>query len=78
MFVSREKLQRDLKNFERDMRVIAGTYVTTERFLKDFLRRAKEISRSVSAEDREWVSEKIGHILGKFGFKAIEDDDPLS
>ncbi|WP_184504812.1 hypothetical protein [Rhodanobacter sp. ANJX3] len=56
------------------MRVVAGTYVTTERFLKDFLGRAEKIHRSAPPEERQWVSDQIGHILNKFGFKIIDDD----
>jgi len=71
---SREELQRQLKTFEREMRILAGTYVTTERFLKDFLKHAEKLSRGAPADERTWVSEEISHILTKFGFGVIDDD----
>ena len=74
MAISRQNLRRQLESFELQMRVVAGTYVTTERFLKDFLGRAEKIYRSAAPEERQWVSDQIGHILNKFGFKIIDDD----
>ncbi|WP_458070862.1 hypothetical protein [Rhodanobacter sp. BL-MT-08] len=77
MTVSREQIQRELDAFELEMRIVAATYVTTERFLKDFLRPADKLSRRAPAEDHEWVCAQISHILLKFGFK-VDDGDTLS
>jgi len=75
MATSREELRGQLETLELEMRVVAGTYVTTERFLKEFLRRAEKLFRGAPAHEREWVSEQISRILDKFGFTYIEGDD---
>ena len=75
MATSREELRGQLETLELEMRVVAGTYVTTERFLKEFLRRAEKLVRGAPAHEREWVSEQISRILDKFGFTYIEGDD---
>ena len=77
MTVSRRVLQKQLDDFESEMRVIASTYVTTERFMKDFLVRAQKISRRAPAEEAEWVSAQIALVLAKFSFKEIKDDKSL-
>ena len=69
MALSREQLQRELDAFDLEMRIVAATHVTTERFLKDFLLRADRISRRASAEDHEWVCVEITCILEKFRFE---------
>lgn len=76
MPVCREQLRQQLSMFELEMRVIAGSYVTTERFLKDFLARAEKICRSAPMDERAWVSEQICQILEKFRLEGGTGDKP--
>ncbi len=57
------------------MRVIAKSYVTTERFLKDFLVRANDMSKRVPIAEREWFDACISRMLKKFSFKGDNEEE---
>lgn len=71
--IENDRMLMRLYFLELETRIIAGTNITTEKFLNDFLIRAENIFKITPIKDREWVSDRISSILAKFSFKAAED-----